>query len=167
MANLYEINQDLINIIENECYIDEETGEYFEGEELYKMLDDICLKLDTKIENIACYIKNLESDAEALKQEKQNLEKRQKVCENKANRLSEYLSNFLQYNKIPKFETPKCKVSFRKSSKVKILDENLIPKEYVKEEIKTKVDKTNLKKYLQNNECDGAIIEENQNINIK
>lgn len=69
MANLYEIDSRLATLF-NEGW-DEETGEIYENqEELDKAIDAVSLDLDTKIENIGCFIKNLESDVEALKKEK-------------------------------------------------------------------------------------------------
>lgn len=163
--NLYEIAQSLIDTIDME--VDTETGEILEGQQLDDAINNLQMKLDDKLENIACYIKNLKSDADQLKQEKDNLAQRQKTIENKAQRLTDYLGNFMQGNNIPTFETPKCKVSFRKSSSVNIKDINQIPKEYIKEKVEVNVDKTELKKYLKTHECNGAEIVENQNIQIK
>ena len=162
---LYEIAQSLIDTIENQ--VDVETGEIIEGQQLTDAIDNLQMKLDDKIDNIACYIKNLNSDADQIKKEKDSLAKRQKTIENRAESLTHYLSDFMTYNSIPKFESPKCKVSFRKSSSVNVKDINQIPKEYIKEKVEVNVDKTELKKYLKTHECNGAEIVENQNIQIK
>lgn len=163
--NLYEIDERLMYAVEHG--FDSETGEIVEGTDLEALINEVEMQLDTKLENIACFIKNLKADAEALKQEKLNLAQRQKVVENKAERLQNYLSTFLQAKEIPKFETPKCKVSFRKSTTVNITDEKKIPKKYLTVVKETKIDKNELKKYLKTNECEGANLVENQNIQIK
>lgn len=163
--NLYEINEALINTME--YGIDVETGEILEGQELDNKINEIAMALDDKVENIACYIKNLDSDIEALKNEKKNLEQRAKTKTNQMEYLKRYLSNFMQMNNVPKFETPKCKVSFRKSSSVVIDNVDNIPDKYKTVVTETKVDKTELKKYLKDNECSGAHIEEKQNIGVK
>ena len=49
--------------------------------ELAKAIDEVQLDLNTKIENIGCYIKNLEAEVEAFKKEEDNLEARRKQTE--------------------------------------------------------------------------------------
>ena len=69
--NLYDIDQRLVTLLEER--FDIEDGVLCETEEeLAKKIDEVSLDLDTKIENIGCYIKNLESDVEALKKEEDN-----------------------------------------------------------------------------------------------
>ena len=162
--NLYEISELLTNAIE---YGVDENGEILEGQDLDNKINEIAMALDDKVENIACYIKNLDSDIEALKNEKKTLEQRAKTKTNQMEYLKRYLSNFMQMNNVDKFETPKCKVSFRKSSSVVIDNVDNIPDKYKTVVTETKVDKTELKKYLKDNECSGAHIEEKKNIGVK
>ena len=94
MANLYDISDKLVNLIENS--FDIETGEVYDSqEELDKAIDACELDLDTKLENIGCYIKNLEADVEALKKEEDNLYRRRKSTENKIEGLKRYLNGYL------------------------------------------------------------------------
>lgn len=81
--NLFEIENEIMN-----CW-DQETGEIFDS----KKMDQLEMARDTKIENIALYIKNLTADAEALKAEKQSFAERQKAAENKAEALKRYLAS--------------------------------------------------------------------------
>ena len=90
--NLYDINQVLIDTIE--MGVDVETGEILEGQNLDDKINQLSMALDEKMENIACYIKNLTSDIEALKTEEDNLKKRRKSKENQTEYLKRYLSNF-------------------------------------------------------------------------
>ena len=69
--NLYEIEDKLYNLIENG--FDAETGEILEGTDLSDSITACQMELTDKISNIACMIKNLQSDAEALKAEKAKL----------------------------------------------------------------------------------------------
>ena len=109
---LYEIDNAIL-----EC-IDLETGEIIDTEQL----DKLQMERDTKLENVACWIKDLKAEAEALKNEKQALAERQKVAENKAESLKKWLAYALQGEK---FKTPKCAISFRKSEAVEVTDEGL------------------------------------------
>ena len=65
MANLYELERALQ---EFELEIDEETGEILNMEDM----DALQMERDIKVENIALWIKNLLSDAEAYKREKES-----------------------------------------------------------------------------------------------
>ena len=173
--NLYEINDKLVTTVE--LGIDTDTGEILEGQLLDDEINQLSMALDEKMENIACYVKNLTSDIEALKTEEDNLKKRRKSKENQIEYLKRYLSNFMQLNDIPKFETPKCKVSFRKSVSTEVIDQNKIPKGLIKIKTEETIDKLGLKQFLQNNTKDmskeeqvkkyGAYLSENKNIGIK
>ena len=72
MANLYELDAMIESLLEQE---DPETGELLSDME---QLEAVLMERDTKIENIALYIKNKTAEAEAIKAEKLALEKRQK-----------------------------------------------------------------------------------------
>ena len=109
---IYEIDQAIM-----EC-VDFETGEIIDADQL----DKLTMERDTKIENVACWIKDLKAEAEALKNEEQALAERQRVAENKAESLKKWLAYALQGEK---FKTPKCAISFRKSEAVEVTDEGL------------------------------------------
>lgn len=181
MANLYDIAQELIDTMEYE--VDIETGEMLEGAELESKINEIQMTLSDKMDNIACYIKNLESDVEAFKKEKQNIEARQKSSKNKADGLKKYLNNFikLQFTNMEtgevdmeklskfKFETPRCKLSYRKSVGVEITDLTKVPSEYVKiKELKEDdINKTELKELLKSGDTEFARLSESRNLQIK
>lgn len=117
--NLYEIDDAIMGCV------DEETGEILDIEKL----DQLQMERDTKIENICCWIKNLISDAEQLKNEAENLTKRRKSAENKASNLKKYLNDFLNGEK---FNTSKVCISYRKTSSVEVIDMNILPEKYKK-----------------------------------
>ena len=60
---IYEIDQAIMNCV------DAETGEIIDTERL----DKLQMERDAKLENVACWIKDLKAEAEALKAEKQAL----------------------------------------------------------------------------------------------
>lgn len=152
--NLYEIESKIM-----EC-VDMETGEIIDIEKL----NELEIERDTKIENIALWIKNLNADAKALKEEKDNLYARQKACENKAESLKNYLNNFLQGEK---YKSSKVSISYRDSKSVSVIDASKIPSEYLKYAEPT-INKTDIKNALENGiEIDGAEIVTNTSIQIK
>ena len=109
---LYEIDSSIL-----EC-IDLETGEFIDTEKL----ESLQMEREAKIENVACWIKELRAEAEAIKAEKLALAERQKVAENKAENLKMWLAYALNGEK---FKTAKCSVSFRNTESVEVTPEGL------------------------------------------
>jgi hypothetical protein len=166
--NLYEIDSKLNNLIESS--FDEETGEILEGTDLASAIGSTKMELTKKIEACACFQKNLASDAEEIDKEIQNLTARKKSTERKAEWLKNYLSNYLQGIGKNKFETPKCKISFRKSQSLVVTNEEEVPKEFKKEKVTISIDKTMIKDYLKKNPSltvNGTELVNNNNIQIK
>ena len=171
---LYDVDDRLVNLIENQ--FDTETGEIFESEEkLAKAIDEVQLDLDTKIENIGCYIKNLEAEVEAFKKEEDNLEKRRKSAENKIEGLKKYLNGYLSacYPNDSdrakwKFKTAKVVLGYRKSSKVEVPDIEKLDKNYLKVTTNVEPDKKAIGDAIKSGkEVIGAFIKQNINLNIK
>lgn len=160
---LYEINDKILDFMNN-IEIDEETGEILTD---MALLDQLQVAHDEKIENIACYIKSVEAECDAIKKEEANLAKRRKTKENLINRLKTMLSDDLQGSK---FETPRCKISFRKSTSTEVDEEEFL--KYHKD-LCTKVEsykysKTDLKKMVQGGTpLHGVKLVENKSISVK
>lgn len=157
MANLYELTR---AIEEFDLEIDEETGEVTNLDEL----DALELERDTKVENIALWVKNLTAEAAAIKAEVQNLTKRQKAAENKAERLKDYLIGNLAGEK---FKTPKVAISYRTSESVELTGEpEDLPPEFLRQKLEAK--KTDIKKALKaGRTVPGAVLVEKQNLQIR
>ena len=151
---LFEINEEIMKCV------DVETGEIIDEVKLQQLQ----MARDIKIENIACWIKNILSDAEALKAQKQVFADRQKAAENKAESLKRYLSKVLEGQK---FTTDKVAVSFRKTSSVNVTDITQLKEEYLKYADPTP-DKTAIKTAIKaGKDVAGAEIVEGQSISIK
>lgn len=146
MATLYKITDAINSVIENGFSLDEETGEVFDSQDL----ETLGLDFETKAENVACYIKNLQSDAAAIREEEKNLAARRQSKERKAQRLKEYLEECLLLAGTERIETPRCKISFRSSTKIEIVEESLIPDDYMRFEAKP--NKAALKEAIKNGE---------------
>lgn len=115
--NLFEIDAAIISAFEKA--IDPETGEIVD-EEAFRQLDELQEQKDTKVENIACWIKNLESDAEELKKQKQIFADRQARAERKAESLKRYLTMAMNGEK---FSSPRVSIGWRRSEQVVFKDE--------------------------------------------
>jgi len=163
---LYEINNDILNLLENDMVIDEETGEVIWDADNF---DSLIQNRDEKWENCGLFIKNLNAEIDSLKTEEKNLKQRRQAKEKKVQRLSDYLRYSMQLTDDRKFETARVVLSLRKSKRVEIDDIEKLPKEFIKEKVEVSADKTKLKDAIDKHgmEIDGARIVENDNLNIK
>jgi Siphovirus Gp157. len=149
-------------------------------EEFANKFDEIQMALNDKIENTICFAKNLDADIEQFKAEEQRIAERRKAKEKLSERLKSNIDRYIRHqftdengnvdelglNKF-KMETPRMKISYRKSTKVDVTDESQVPKQFIKEEVVTKIDKKELKEYLKKNNCNGAKIVTNISMSIK
>ena len=150
---LYEIDTQI-----SEC-IDGETGEVIDVDRL----SGLVMERDTKLENVALWIKNLDATAKAIKAERDVLKTRQEQAEHKADLLREWLTKALDGEKL---ETPKVRVSYRKSTAVEVDDR--LPKKWCSKKIVYIPDKVAIKTAISNGKkITGAKIVERQNIQIK
>lgn len=153
--NLYEIDQGILSCL------DAETGEVIDPE----MLDALMMEREAKVESVALWIKNLESDVIALKAEKDAFAEREAKTKQKIESLKKWLVNALEGQK---FSTAKCAVSFRKSTKLEVVDEYLIPNEFMVQTVTVKPDANAIKALLKNGvEVDGCRLVENLNLSVK
>ena len=160
---LYKIVKSIQKVFETPTgdVIDGETGEVFNK----KYLDDLRIAKNRKIENIACWIKNLQAEIEAYKKEEESFRLRRKQAENRIENLKWYLTEWIPGEKI---ETPRAKISWRKSEVVNILDENLIPSGYKSQKITEIIDKKEIKRAMRSGVVvAGADIQVKENIQIK
>ena len=151
---LYEIDQAILNCI------DLETGEIIDTEQL----DKLTMEREAKLENIACWIKELKAEAEALKAEKMAFAKRQQVAEDKMESLKKYLAYALDGQA---FKTTRASVTFRKSQSVEIADIYKLDENYLRYK-EPEADKTAIKEAIkQGKTVAGATLVENTSVIIK
>lgn len=154
MASLYEIDQRILALA------DEETGEITD----FEQLNTLQIERDAKIENIALWIKNLKSDEESYKTEKQAFEDRQRQARQKRENLEHYLSAVLNGEK---FKTAKVECSFRKSQRIEVDDISSLPDEFLKYK-DPEADKTAIKDAIkEGKEIAGARVVAVLNLQVK
>lgn len=155
MANLYEIDRGIL-----EC-LDAETGEIIDPERL----DALFMERNLKIENVVLWVKNLLSDAEAIKAEKDALADREAKCLKKAEDLKKWLAKALEGQK---FSTARCAVSFRRSETVEVEDLALIPAELLRVKTTAEANKTAIKAAIKKGrEVGGCRLVESLNTQIR
>jgi hypothetical protein len=161
---LYEIGD---AIIDNLNLFLESEGTELDEEVYNEVLDLLKRELANKSSNILKYLNNLQADLEQIKLEKQRLDKIKKSKESKYNKLSDYIISVMTNLDKAKIETEIGNYALRKSTKVEILDEKLIPEEYFNISIDKTVDKIALKEVLKSQEVPGVRLATGYNLNIQ
>lgn len=153
-----------------------DNGEFDDPELIHDTLESIGEEFDEKCEHIALLIKNLTAEADAIKTEAKNLSDRAANKERTVERLKNYLSQNLLMIGQETLETPRCKLSFRKSEALQIYDEAKLLdacrisgiEGLVQTVEQNKFDKKNIKDAIKNGAVlAGASIVTNKNLQIK
>ena len=161
MANLFEIDRAIMDAWD--ACVDPETGEI--NDDIYAEFEALQMERNARIENIACWVKNLTSDAVQLKAEAKAMQDRATSAEKKAERLKAYLAAALRGEK---FETPRCTIGWRKSTAVQIAPDAEIPEEYLRVKTTVEPDKTAIKAALTAGKTiAGCTMETRNNITLK
>lgn len=149
---LYEIDERLLN-----CF-DEETGEILED------LDFLEMAREEKIDNIGCWIKSLNAENKAIKDEIRALQERARVNQNKADSLKGMLETSLNGEK---YKSARVVISYRKSESVVVDDVYKLPEELIRYKEPEPL-KTEIKKLLKEGvTIDGCFLEKKQNMQIR
>lgn len=159
---LYEIANEFMSFMD-----DIENG-LIPEDAINDTLESIELDFSDKVDNIACLIKSMNAECEAIKEEEENLAMRRKTKEKRTENLKNYLSNMMLLVGKDKFESPRNMITFRKSVSVNIEDEKTIDSKYIIEKTERTVDKKGILEALKNGEdIKGARLVEKQNIQLK
>ena len=151
---LFEIDEQI------RACVDAETGEIIDE----MQLDSLLIAREQKIAGVALWCKELAYEAEALRNEKKNIDARIKAAENKVAGIKNWLA-FATGGE--RFSTPKAVVSFRNTSSVVIDDQEKIPSEFIKTEVVKTPMKVELKKALASGSVAGCHLQDNISVIIK
>ena len=160
MATLYEIKEGYLKLM---VKIQEQGGELFPEDE--EELNRISVDKTEKYESYCKLIRQLLSDAEQFKAEKDRFAEKQKAAEYTAQQIKEKLTLAMQESGETSYKTPLFSLSFRNSQAVRC-DERLIPPEWFK--IEYKLDKAGIKDALKNGKIiEGVELVTNTSLQIK
>ena len=155
MATLFEIDAAIL-----EC-VDMDTGEIMEPERL----NELTMERNTKIKNVALYVKNLEHDLAGLEAQKAIFADRAAKCKKEMERLRSWLCEALNGQK---FTAPECVVSFRRSERVEVDDVDSLPDELKRVTTKIEPNKTAIAALLKEGlTVDGCKLVENISTTVK
>lgn len=160
MANLYELMDDyraLLTALETEELTDKQIQAVLDA------VDEKKGSLREKVDNVCRLLANLEGDAEKFKIEEARLARRRKALENKAKRLRNWVRSSMDILEVPEIKTTVHNVRLGVASQVVVIvDDKLVPDEYVKVERKPKKAEI-LKAYKEDGEIvPGTKVEEGQ-----
>lgn len=160
--HLYEISTFLQDAIDAaDSVIDHETG--IIPDDWAKFLDDVQGERDKKLLDCGRYEKALLAEADAIRAEEKNLTARRHVLENKAERFKAYMATAL--NPGEKLSDANTVLSWRKSTRLEIVDETKVPEQFWK--VERSIMKTELKDAIKLEPVDYAKLVENLNLQIK
>jgi len=118
--------------------------------------------IDSKIENVAKYRENLLATAA------KKLNNEVKSLENQAQSMYDYIDTSMKKVGKDSINFDYFNISYAKNPpSVNITDIQKLPCEFVTEETVLKVDKNGVKKYLKDNECEGAELTQSTRMVIK
>lgn len=163
--NLYQISTDLFEQLS--CPgVDLETGE-IDDVAYQARIDALKMSFDDKALNVAKVIKSLDAEALAIKNAMESMAER--IASN--NRRVEYLQQYLLSMCLQQDRWPSdahVKLSTRKSSRVVIEDQGILPLEYFQQQFVETVDKKLIREHISaGKDVPGAHVETVQNLQIK
>jgi len=162
MTNLLKIRKEYLNAIE---MVDED---WVITEEWLELINKSELSIKEKSVNIAKLIWMFDNNLEAIKKEKDRLSKIEKSYKSNKQKVKDWLSYNLQETWIEKLDTELYKISFRKSTAVEIIDEELIPDEFFTEKLVKSLDKKRIWELLKNwTNISWVKLKQNNNLQIK
>lgn len=163
MANIYELKDQIKACIQ---YDEEHVVSVDDGEILnLQQFEALQMERDAKVEGLACYIKNKLAEAEAIYAEINVLSYRAEAKKKEVERCKAYLAGALYGEK---FETPRCKITWRKSDVCNVLSMEEIPDEYKRTKVTVDADKTAIKKAIKAGaEVPGAEVIQKLNMTLK
>lgn len=163
--NLYQLHEGYLNLVE----VLENAGEDENLRELVtNSLNEIEDNIKDKADNVVRFIRNLESEANAIKEEEKRLAEMRKKREKQVENLKQYLFDFTKVADGQKIKGSIFTVSIKKNPASVVVDDlEAIPEEYKRVKTVVEADKTLLKKILKDVEVAGVHLEQKESLNIK
>lgn len=163
--NLYQLHEGYLNLVE----VLENAGEDDNLRELVaNSLNEIEDNIKDKADNVVRFIRNLESEANAIKEEEKRLAEMRKKREKQVENLKQYLFDFTKVADGQKIKGSIFTVSIKKNPASVVVDDlEVIPDEYKRVKTVVEADKTLLKKVLKDEKIAGVHLEQKESLNIK
>ena len=157
---LYELANDFLEV-ESLTEVNEEVQK--------QILDAITLEIENKGDGIIKFIRNEESSIKVIDEEIKRLQALKKSKNNKIANMKNYLKNCMSLMNKRKIEGNLGRISIRKNPvALEILDETLIPQQFITEEVVKTINKSAIKDLLkEGKEINGCTLTQSESIIIK
>ena len=158
MSSLFNISQDFKSL-----YDIANDAENEDMEALAELFSEVETSLSDKLDNTIYIIKELDSDADALKAEAKRLTDKAKALENKGKYLKELMLGAVKASGVEKLKSDKFSYYIKRTEVLNVVSEDNIGREFFR--IKREIDKTVLKKAIKDGLIlDGVSIVENESL---
>jgi Siphovirus Gp157 len=135
---LYEIGEQYKFLLED--LYDHETGEV--NEAVYNQLTALTDTAENKCINVTRVYKEFKKEYEAISEERQRMQAREKAFKNKIDNLKSYLLENMEKCKISKIECPQFVIGLQKNPcSVDIYNDDEIPMDYKKAKVENDITK--------------------------
>ncbi len=163
MRSLYEIANEYKSLLNELMESEDITAEQLQ------LLDQQACNVEQKVVNVAAFIKNLEVEKEAINKAIDEMERRHNKVSKKLDQLKDYLKQNMEMCNLKEVKSPYFDVKVKENPpSVTIKDESLVPKEYIKEIIVHKIDKTAISEKLKLDiAIPGTLLEKKTRIEIR
>lgn len=163
------MNKNIFNLTEEHFTIlsllEEQEGELSPEMEERLLINEH--EFESKCMGYRLVIKHLEAEQQAIKEEKERLIKLEKSKTNNIERLKETLKAAMIAFDKDVIVFPLGRISFRKSTAVDVIDEAIIPAEYLRVKTTTEPNKIDIKAALtEGKDVPGCLLKENKNVVI-
>lgn len=161
MIKLYEIAENFRNLQE---LLEDET---IPAEVIEAALNEVQGTFEEKAENIVSFIKSLEGEVAAYREEEKRLAANRRTIENKVESMKNYLFSNMQVMGCKNIKTPLFKISVKKNPASVMIDNlEAIPEDYLV--FKMEADKKKLAEVLKAGETvEGCHLEQKESLSIK
>lgn len=163
MTHFYQVANEYQKLMDEIANCDE-----LSEDQLIK-IEQVNDNLEDKAINVASIIKNLEADSSKVAEILNNIEERYDKITNKISSLKSYLKSTLEQCDIKEIKSPlfDIKIKYNPSS-VTLINEELIPRNYLKEIINYRYDKAKIAEAFNNNiEVPGCKFERQTRLEIR
>jgi hypothetical protein len=158
MSSLFTISQDFKSL-----YDMANDAENEDMEALAELFSEVETSLSDKLDNSNYIIKELDSDADALKAEAKRLTDKARALENKGKYLKELMLGAVKASGVEKLKSDKFSYYIKRTEVLNVVSEDNIGREFFR--IKKEIDKTVLKKAIKDGlVVDGVSIVENESL---
>lgn len=142
---LYELSHSYLRALE--AFTDPKTD--IPAEVVTDTLEGIEGEIQEKSVNVAKFMRNLESFAEAIKAAEEQMARRRKAIEARAKWIKDYLKGNMESCGITRIESPWFRLSIQRNPPaVEVFDPVAVPDEFKRPVVEIKIDKTAIKEAI-------------------